>query len=305
MNRPCFLTVGFLCIAMASMSLSSVSAQRPQRGGDSGGRDSAQDDSGGGDSSRGGRDGGRDGARGRDGGGGFRGGPGAGGGMFGGPGGGDSEIGLLRSEEVRQELELMPDQEDAIGAIGKRSESTDRGGFDPRQFDFRNASEEERIEMFKKMQAARKEQASKQREQLGKILLPEQMGRLQQINLQTQGIAALAETDVQKQLGITETQTEKLQQIRSDQETKMRDSMREMWQSGDRDGIREKAMKMRDEVETLVLKELTPAQKQKWDEMKGKPFDLTVLRRPDAGRGPAGSGRGPSGDRNRRPDSDR
>lgn len=284
MKRKFLLVCGLVGLTLSQWAMTTASAQRPERGGDNAER--------GGDRGRGGRPGGA---------GGFRGG--------GGPGGGDMESALLRSAEVRAELELMPDQEAALKELEKRGQQRPEGGeggFDPRQFDFRNASEEERAEMFAKIQAMRKEQAEKRRAQLEEVLFPEQMERLGQLTLQLQGMAALADPEVQKKIGITESQVEKMKEFRTEQETKMRESMREVWQSGDREGLREKMKEMRDEAEAAVMKQLEPEQRKKFEEMKGEPFDFSQIQRPEGGRGgrgggdAGGRGRGPGGDRGAR-----
>lgn len=295
MKRKFLLVCGLVGLTLSQWAMATASAQRPERGGDNAER--------GGD--RGGRGGGP---------GGFRGGPGGGGpggGGFG--GGGDSDSALLRAPEVRKELELMPDQEAALVELEKRGAERPQdgdGGFDPRKFDFRNASEEERAEMFTKIQTMRKEQAEKRRAQLEEVLFPEQMERLAQLSLQLRGVAALADPEVQQKVGITETQVEKLKEFRTEQETKMRESMREVWQSGDREGMREKMKEMRDEAEAAVMKQLEPEQRKKFDEMKGEPFDFSQIQRPEGGRGDRGAGGrggrgGDTGGRGRGPGGDR
>ena len=79
--------------------------------------------------------------RGQGGPGGRGGGPGGGFGGFGGRGGGGDINGMvftvLRADPVKKEIDLMPDQEEAIGKINEQS----RG--ERPDFDFRNASESE------------------------------------------------------------------------------------------------------------------------------------------------------------------
>jgi len=279
MTKFSFLLTCLIAVSAGILSDSAL-AQRPQRGED------------GAPSTREGRGGGRGfGVRGGDRArGGFGGRPG---GMRGGPMGGAPELALLRSAEVRQELEVMPDQAEALQKIEKRGEERPRGPAEG--FDFRNASEDERAEMFKKMQTMREEVAKEQKELLKEVLFPEQIERLDQLMLQMRGIMALGEPDVQERLGMTTTQVDKLKQIRSDQETKMRDSMREIWQSGDREGIRDKMTEMRKDVESKVLEQLDPKQKEKFESMKGKPFDFSAIRPPEG----RGGGRDEGGRRGR------
>jgi hypothetical protein len=227
-----------------------------------------------------------------------------GGGMMMMRGGGDPAVALLRSPEVRKELEIKPEQEEALKKIEEqvRNQPREEGGFNPREFDFRNASEEERKEYFDKMQAEQKKQSAKTRELLEEVLVyGNQMTRLDQLVLQRRGLMALADAEIQKELGITGEQLEKLQTVRSEQETSMREKMRELMQSRDRDAMREKMSELRGQLETAVMGVLTSDQKAKFDEMKGKAFDFGDDANGFGGRGGAG---GPGSDRGG-PGSDR
>jgi len=220
---------------------------------------------------------------GRGGGGGF-GGRGGGGSMFG-RGGGDMTMSLLRIEAVRTELEISPDQEEAL------TKMQEQGRPERPNADFRNMSEEERTEFFEKMRKQAEERNTKMKEQLEEVLFPEQLERLQQINIQLQGIAALQNAEVAKELKITEAQKKELEEVRAGLMEKMRDGMRELFSSGSREGIREKMEKMRDDMEGDVLAVLTSDQKKKFEEMKGEKFEMPEGSRGQGGRGGFG-GRG-------------
>lgn len=235
--------------------------------------------------------------RGRGGRGGFGGGPGGGGPrgggmMMGGRGAGGSALGLLRVEKVREELGVDETQTEALKKLEEQSRQQDRP-----DFDFRNASDEERQEFFQKMQKQREEQQEEIRMQLETVLTLEQMERLDEISIQVQGVMALGTEEVQEKLEMTSEQKEKLAEIRSGMETKIRDKMREIMQSRDREQMRTAMETMREDMEKEVLGVLTSDQKQKFEEMKGKPFDLEALRGGDRG-GPGGrGGRGGEGGR--------
>ena len=206
--------------------------------------------------------------------------------MFGGRGGGDMTMALLRIEAVRTELEMSPDQEEALTKL------QEQGRPERPDVDFRNMSEEERTEFFEKMRKQAQERTTKMKEQLEEVLFPEQLERLQEINIQLQGIAL--QNEEVKELKITDAQKKELKKFRGLME-KMREGMRELFSSGSRDGIREKMEKMRDDMEGDVLAVLTSEQKKKFEEMKGEKFEM-----PEGsfGRGRGGqSGRGGFGGR--------
>ena len=219
-----------------------------------------------------GRGQGGQGGRGGAGGGGFGGRGGSGGSMFGGRGGGDMTMTLLRIEAVRTELEISPDQEEALTKMQEQGRGERPDG------DFRNMSEEERTEFFTKMRKQAEERNTKMKEQLEEVLFPEQLERLQEINIQLQGIAALRNAEVAKELKITEAQKKELEEVQAGLMEKMREGMRELFSGGSRDGIREKMEKMRDDMEGDVLDVLTSEQKKKFEEMSVfiKDFDDRV-----------------------------
>ncbi|MGV3483168.1 MAG: hypothetical protein ACO1RT_01985, partial [Planctomycetaceae bacterium] len=119
--------------------------------------------------------------RGRAGGGRF-GGPGGppGGGMFGGMAGNADSLmlALLRAETVRTELEIMPDQEEALQKLAERQ----RG--ERPDFDIRNASDEDRQKFFEKMQVDMAKRNAEAKAQVEEVLLPAQLERLEQIVVQ-------------------------------------------------------------------------------------------------------------------------
>jgi len=192
-----------------------------------------------------------------------------GGSMFGGRGGGDMTQTLLRIEAIRTELEISPDQEEALTKMQEQGRTERPSG------DFRNMSEEERTEFFTKMRKQAEERNAKMKEQLEEVLFPEQLERLQEINIQLQGIAALRNEDVAKELKITEAQKKELEEVQAGMMEKMREGMRELFTSGGgREGMREKIEKMRKDMEGDVLGVLTSDQKKKFEEMKGEKFEM-------------------------------
>ena len=233
-----------------------------------------------------GRGQGGQGGRGGAGGGGF-GGRGGGGSMFGGRGGGDMTMTLLRVEAIRTELEISPDQEEAL------TKMQEQGRPERPDADFRNMSEEERTEFFTKMRKQAEERNTKMKEQLEEVLFPEQLERLQEINIQLQGIAALRNPEVAKELKITDAQKKELEEVQAGMMEKMREGMRELFTGGGgREGMREKIQKMRDDMEGDVLDVLTSDQKKKFEEMKGEKFEM-----PEGAFGRGGRGGGEQGGR--------
>ncbi len=211
-------------------------------------------------------------------GGGRPGGPGGppGGMMTGGPGrsGGDSSLMLLNMEAIQKELELVDDQKTKIRA----------------------ASEEVREELAKQM-------AALVRKKLQDILLPHQVERLQQIQIQLRGNSALNDTEVQEKLGLSADQKAQLTKLREN----YGEQLRAMFSGGrDRDGAedrRAQVERLRTEMTQAVEKILTAQQREAFEQMKGPKFEM-----PSGGfggfRGRGGSERR-DGDRGDRRDEDR
>ncbi|MCD0457944.1 hypothetical protein LOC72_00555 [Roseiconus lacunae] len=248
------ISMALLCAAILSMIATDASAQRGGRGGFQGG------------------------------------GPGGPGGRgFGGPGGGfggSSVLGLLQIDEVKEEIDLLPDQEKAIGKINEGRPRMERG---ERGQDVDRDAMRERFEKFREELTAFGKKAD---EQLEEVLDPMQMERLQQIEVQIAGIGALRIERVAKALSLSEADQKKIEETMQKGREEMMGNMREMFQSGDREGVREKMEAARKELEEKVLNELTSDQKKKFDALKGKPFEMPE-RQGFGGRGGRG---GPGGE---------
>jgi len=117
------------------------------------------------------------------------------------------------------------------------------------------------------------------------FLKPEQVKRLQQIELQQRGATALSDPVVAKKLSITDEQAAKVKTILADQQSEMG----EIRQAAGNDfaAMMPKITALRKETDTKVMALMTEDQKKTWKEMTGEPF--TIVQQP--GRGGRG-GRG-------------
>ncbi len=218
-----------------------------------------------------------------------RGGPGFGG--FGGASIGQMALGLLRVDEVKAEIELMPDQEEALKKIG--SERPERPNFD-----FQNATEAEREEFIAKMRKQREEMATQMQQQLQEVLLPNQYERLRQIAVQVLDVNALMVTEITEELKITDAQKKEFEELQTGIRENMREQMGELFRGGggDRDAMREKMAQMREENNKKLLGVLTSSQKSDFEKMKGEEFKMPEGgMRAMFGGGPGGPGRGGPG----------
>lgn len=214
---------------------------------------------------------------------------------------------LLRIDEVRKELKVTEDQQELIRALGDELRDQ-RPDFD---FNFREASEEERDAAAQKMAEWRAKQEKEAKATLATILKPEQYQRLMEISIQTQGASALADEDVAAKLKLSDDQKAKIAATIDENREKSREQMRELFGRG-RDGggrpdfsaMREKMETARAEADKRILAHLTEEQKAAFEAMQGAKFDLPEPQfgggRDRDGRG-FGRGRGDRSDRSRRP----
>jgi hypothetical protein len=201
------------------------------------------------------------------------GGPGRGGGrgmmMMGRGGGGEGmALMLLANEKVQEELALEADQKEQLGKL------RDEMMTPPGDFNFREASDEERQKFMEQM-AERTRTAIKKMEE---ILIPPQLDRLHEIQIQQQGASSLMVGFVAEKLQLSADQKESLKKIAEEGQNKMREQMQGMFAGGFDEGSREKmreAMeKFRKEQDDSLLAVLTPDQKESFEKMKGEAFDL-------------------------------
>ncbi len=256
-----------------------------------------------------------------------QGGPGGFGGMgmgMGGMGGGGLAT-LLNFEAVQKEIGLEEDQ------LTQVTEAREAINEKRPEFDFRSMqdlSEDERAEKMEEFRESMTKLADEMNEKIEEILLPNQLERLQQIEVQFMGSRAVTNERVKKELEISESQQEKIDEIFEEQATKMR----EMFGQGGRGGrgqggpggqgggrgqggpggnfeeMRTKMEELNKATDEQIMDVLSSSQRDKLDDLKGEEFDVASLRRGPGGRGqggPGGRGQGgPGGGRGQRPQGD-
>jgi hypothetical protein len=212
--------------------------------------------------------------------------------------------GLLRIEEVQQELKLTDAQKEQLTKLEEQRREEMRKRFS----EFQGLSDEERRARFEKMREQAAEEAQKRaketQSQLQKVLKPEQFKRLMQIDLQQQarrgGISLLLREDVGKAIGLSaeqKKQVESLAEATRNQMTKMYEGLRDLSREerGKRmEENRQKLEQMRTAAQKKAMGLLEAGQKEKLRAMMGKPFKMPE-RTGTFGRGgarPGGEGEG-------------
>jgi Spy/CpxP family protein refolding chaperone len=178
------------------------------------------------------------------------------GGPFGGRLGGPMlMVGLLRNQQVQQELKLTDQQKQQLEQLGEQWREKMRG--------LRDLPPEERRQKGEGMRA-------EVEKQLATILNEQQMKRLKQIALQVEGYAALERPEIADQVGLTKEQRQKIRDILRQADEKRREAFQQG--QGDRQAAFQRMREIRQWVDGEIEKLLTAEQKKKWQELVGAPF---------------------------------
>jgi len=206
----------------------------------------------------------------------------------GGPGAGMGRMRLLGVSQVQKELGLNEQQiADVEKARDEMRDSRPGRGQSGERPNFQDMTQEERQKFREQRMKQMQERVEQETEKLNAILKPEQMTRLDEIFLQVRGAGALMDPAVSKKLGLDEQQVKDLRQTAMSSFA----GMREAFQANDREKIQE----LRKEADAKMLDVLTDEQKTKFNEMKGKTFEMPEGAMRRGGRrgqgGPGGQGR--------------
>jgi len=177
---------------------------------------------------------------------------------------------LLSNESVQEELKLDDSQKEKAREFGEKS----REKMTAAREELQGLDQEER---GKKMREIMAESNSAARKAAAEILKPEQIKRLEGIELQVAGANAFEEEALQKKLNITGEQKTAISSIiQSSQE-----QTREIFQNAgdDRQAAMEKIREHRKETLAKVEGKLTDEQKSKYKELLGSPFEVKFQQR--------------------------
>lgn len=171
---------------------------------------------------------------------------------------------LLNNRQVQQELKLTEEQRDKVSALSEQLREKFRGlgqelsGLSPEEREKRIKAVNEEIE-----------------KELAKVLKKEQLQRFRQIELQVEGLAALARPEIAKQVGLTEGQQQQIREILREANEKRR-ALFQQGPPADRQAMFKEMQKIRQWVDEQIGKLLTGQQRKKWQELIGEPFKLEI-----------------------------
>lgn len=196
--------------------------------------------------------------------------PGGGGGrgFGGGMGMGMGGATLAAMPPVQDELKITDEQSSKVETIAAEVREA-MGGLRDR---FANLDPAERMEKARELMT---EANDKAKAKLAEVLDEGQMARLEQIELQVQGVQAFASAKVHEALEITDEQKTKLEGLLADVADKQRTIMQDA--QGDFASAMGKVRELREESMAKAKELLDEAQTSKWGELVGEPFEMPAF----------------------------
>jgi hypothetical protein len=173
---------------------------------------------------------------------------------------------LLQIPKVKKELNLTDEQSEKIKQVAQEMR--------PGQGQWHGSGDAR--PSFEEMQKRMAERIEKIDKKLAEILKPDQLERFKQLRIQFQGPAAFANPEVAKTLQITDEQQKKLKEIITETGKQMRALGRpaEDATPAERKEHGEKAQKIMKEALGKCLEALTSKQREKFEKLRGKPFEF-------------------------------
>jgi hypothetical protein len=177
---------------------------------------------------------------------------------------------LLASESVQKELALTREQK-----AGFQKLQNDENGRHPFFSGFAGLSQAQ-------IQKRLDEHAKENRDRVSKFLTPQQNTRLNEINLQVAGAAALSFGDVTEKVGLSTEQKAKLKSISAEARRKLSafnaaNNNRPVDQSKAQE-YRKKVAEITAERSSQSLAVLTDAQRAQFEQLQGGKFDISTIK---------------------------
>jgi Spy/CpxP family protein refolding chaperone len=185
---------------------------------------------------------------------------------------------LLANKSVQEELKITDEQKTKIQEIAKESREKTEAILPKIDFQDKDnikeafAKRKEAMEQNKDKLTAIRESSEKA---MLAVLDDKQKMRFQQIETQAAGLAAFQKEDVVKALNLTDDQKEKIKVIAEDVTKDVTDLFKE-FSKENRQENQKKIVQLRKEGMEKAVAVLNDAQKAKWKELTGDPFEVRL-----------------------------
>ncbi|MHB1422146.1 MAG: hypothetical protein ACYC3I_02895 [Gemmataceae bacterium] len=177
---------------------------------------------------------------------------------------------LLANNRVKEEIKLSSEQDQRVRKVVQDVK-------DKYQAELRKARGD-RQRQIKIILDEMRETRDSINKALPDILKPEQLKRLDQIQIQVNGIASFKREDVQKKLMLTDEQKAELRKIGDGLKQQAAEALREAANAPVRKGpaaIR-RVRELKDEADRKAMATLRDEQKRSWKEMTGEKIDVKI-----------------------------
>jgi hypothetical protein len=174
---------------------------------------------------------------------------------------------LVFRDRVQKELKLSDEQKKKLE---KRLQETVQGAM---QF-FTTLGDRKPEEREKALHAFRERVQENLTAFLQGLLQEAQFKRLRQVMLQREGLFALGNAEVMKELDITDRQRQQFVDVVQEMQKKIEPLLKEAHKGSKPEEIRPRVMKIRKEHEKKIEALLTATQRKRWKEMLGNPLNL-------------------------------
>jgi hypothetical protein len=176
---------------------------------------------------------------------------------------------LVFRDKVQDELKLSDEQKQKLGAKFPDYVQETMKVFD-------KIKDLKPPERDKEMEAHRRKSDEKLTALLTDVLDARQRERLFQLQLQQAGaFALLGQNQAFLKLKISDNQRKQFMEVVQEMEKKIQAVLKEVQDGAKPENIFPKVMKLRQEHEAKIQALLTESQKKQWQELLGKPFELT------------------------------
>ena len=184
---------------------------------------------------------------------------------------------LLANPGVQKEIKLSDKQHAQVKKVVQEV-------FDKYKPEFQKAGRDQE-KRLKLMADSTQESRDRLRKELPDILKPEQLKRLQEIQIQVNGIVSFKRQDVQKELNLTDKQKEEIKGIGEGLKKEVAALFKDAASAPVRkmpEAMR-KSKELKDEATRKAVESLTEEQQKTWQKMHGEKFDLKLNLLPRGG----------------------
>lgn len=175
----------------------------------------------------------------------------------------DDTTTLLQLQDIKRDLELTPDQIDQLSKVRLQYDTIIKDAMAEYRQRAREMEPAERAEFMRELAAKRKQSREEMDAEIGNILLPFQLKRMEQIKAQNQ----IARMGPNGGSPILHPMFRDKLKLTKEQEERIRAKMQEMKKKLD-----DEIAKMQKKANDEILKELTAEQREIYDDMIGEPL---------------------------------